>query len=356
MFLSGPFIIFTTMKSKKKPYKPGKKSNLVDVFYLIRKSLLNDLKIKIFALFFAIIIWIYTILGNQYTHPFQVPLDIINIVEGKTLKEPVPDKITAEFTGKGSELVFLYLAPISGFKFQLDLQNIKYFYDFDLMEYYQRYPENVVLPRNMNITFNKILQPDSIEVELDFESTRKIPIVPLVNIDTESGYIKIGDLVIIPDSLTVTGPNFYVKQLNQIYTDSLNRFEVSLPVNVDLPLNLPKLGTLDFSHNKVNIYQRVEQIGEKIIKDIPVQVKNRADNIDIQLSPEVISVKISAGLSSLSNITADDFEVIFDYKKSWQAGENYYQPEIVKPDAVIDIIEIIPEHLDVRVLRERVSK
>ncbi len=329
---------------------------MVDILYLVRKSFLNDLKVKIFALFFAIIIWIYTVLGNQYTHIFQVPLDIVNIVEGKTLKEPIPDKIEAEFTGKGSELVFLYLSPISGFKFLLDLQNIKYFYNFDLMDYYQRHPENIVLPRNMDITFNKVSHPDSIQVELDYESTRKIPIYPSVNIDTEPGYIKTGDLIIIPDSVFVTGPNFYVKQLSEITTDTLNREDVSLPINIDLKLNLPAQSTLNFSHNKVNIYQRVEQIGEKIIKDIPVQVKNKADNIDIQLAPEVISLKISAALSSLSELQANDFEIFFDYEKSWQAGENYYPPEIIKPAKVVDIIEIIPEHLDVRVRRERVNK
>ena len=295
-------------------------------------------------------------MGNQYTHEFAVPLNIVNIVDGKTLKEPVPKTIKAELSGKGSELFFLYLSTISGFRFELDLQTIQAYYTYNLHDYYQEHPEKLFFPRNMGIQFNNIISPDSVMVELDFTASKKIPVTPDIFIDTEAGYIKSEKLEVSPDSILVTGPRYYVRRLEEILTDNLYVTNVNLPVEQDLKLQFPKQSTLKFSHKKARVYQKVEQIGEKIIKDIPVNIINTDENLILHPSPEVVSLKVSAALSHLTRLKASDFEIKFDYKKSWQQGETYYRPEIIKPEHVVDIIEVIPERLNIRAVRERASK
>ncbi len=344
------------MKAGKNTYKPGNKRNFFNIVYLLKNSLTKNLKVKIFGLLFAIIVWIYTILGNQYTHIFNVPLEIKNIVDGKTLKEPVPEKLKAEFTGKGSDFVFLYLSTSSSFKFELDLQNINYFYNFNLQDYYRRHPEKVILPRNMNVKFNQVVEPDSVKVELDFVGGKDIPVQPNIKLETEAGYIKSEPMTVNPESVRVMGPNFYVRQMTTIQTDSFHIRKLDRSIEADIPLKIPPKTTLNFSHQKVKISQRVEQIGEKIIKDIPVEIINKPEHKSIELLPETISLKVSAGLSHLTKLTADDFTIRFDYQKEWIAGENYYKPKIIQPAGVVDIIEVIPERLNVRVIRERLSK
>ena len=344
------------MMRRKKTYKSGRKNFIKDIFYFILNSLTKDFKIKLFGFFFAIILWIYTILGNQYTHLFHVPLEIINIMDGKTMKETVPEKIEAEFSGKGSDLVFLYLTTASGFKFKLDLLTIKYFFNFNLMDYYQDYPENIIIPRSLDIVFNKIVTPDSIVIELDNKEVKKIPIEANVFIETRPGYLKTEELKIVPDSILITGPNFYVKQISKVYTDSLIIDDANLSVGTDLKLRISDNPIIKYSRKKVSISQKVEQISEKIIKDIPVRIINKDETVNIQIIPDKISLKVSGGLSHLSKVKSEDFEIYFDYGNSWQAGETYYTPEIIKPKYVVDIIDIIPARLNVRVIRERVSK
>ena len=344
------------MNKRKKTYKSSSKNIFIDILVLIKNSFVRDFKIKLFGLFFAVIVWIYIVMGNQYTYVFSVPFKLVNIVDGKTLKEPIPAKIKAELTGKGSELFFLYLSTISGFRFELDLQNIKSYYTYNLHEYYQTHPEKLFFPRNMSIEFNKIIDPDSIEVELDFYDSRKIPVTPDIFIDTEAGYIKSEELLVSPDSILVTGPRYYVQRINEILTDSLYLENANLPIEQDLRFQFPKHSTLKFSNKKVKIYQKIEQIGEKIIKDIPVKIINADDNLNLLPSPEVVSLKVSAALSHLTKMKPTDFEIKFDYKKSWQQGETYYKPEIIKPEQVLDIIEVIPERLNIRAVRERASK
>ncbi|MBN2279899.1 MAG: hypothetical protein JXQ65_04915 [Candidatus Marinimicrobia bacterium] len=356
MYLSGPFITFTTMNRRNKIFKPGRKNPLQEFLNKFKNSLIKDLKIKIFGLLFAIIMWIYIILGNSYTYTFSVPLNIVNISEEKTLKEPVPERIKAELTGQGSELLFLYLSPISGFRFELDIQAIQFFYTYDLHEYYQLHPEKIIFPRNTNISLNNILAPDSVRIQLDYFTSKKIPVIPNVFIDTEPGYIKSEALKLTPDSVLISGPKYYIDKTQKIYTDSLVTENTNLPVVQDLKLLLPENTTIKCSHKKATVYQKVEQIGEKIVKDIPVKIINTEENITLVPSPDMVSLKVSAALSHLTDLAPGDFEVIFDYKNSWKPGETYYQPKIIKPQQVVDIIEIIPERLDIRVVRERVSK
>lgn len=356
MFLSSPFIIFTSMSRRKKTYKPGKKNIFLVFFVVLRNSFVKDFKVKLFALFFAIVFWIYTILGNPYTYTFQIPLEIKNVAEGKTLKESVPEKIEVEFTGRGSDLVFLFLSPASGLRLDLDLRTIRYFYNFNLMDYYQKHRENLVYPRNLDIAFNKIVSPDSVVIELDNEDSKTVPIKPMVFIDTEPGYIKSYPLEIQPKEIAITGPQFYLKQIDEVVTDSLVRDNVNLTMDSDLKLVMPENSTVNYAAKKVRIRQVVEQIGEKIIKDIPVQVINDDDAVKIEIIPDKISLKVSGALSHLTRLKEDDFNISFDYKKSWQSGESYYTPTIEKPEQVVDVIDVIPKRLNVRVIRERISK
>jgi len=344
------------MTRKRKIKQTGQKSIWQNLLQMLSNFFAKDLKIKIFGLLFAMIFWIYTILGNQYTYIFSVPLNVINVTEGKTLKEPVAERVQAEFTGKGSDLVFLFLTTTSAFRFDLDLHTIKYFFNFNLMDYFNKHPENVITPPSLEIKFNKIVSPDSITIELDTENTRKIPVEPKIFIDTEPGYIKTAPLQIEPDFVEITGPNFYVKQIDRVFTESLVRENVNLTLEMDLNLDVPQNTTVQYSTKKVHIRQQVEQIGEKIIKDIPVSVINIDDGLNVEVMPEFVSLKVSGGLSHLTELNISDFKIIFDYQKSWQAGESYYTPEIQKPKEVVDIIEVIPNRINVRVIRERVSK
>ena len=344
------------MKRKKRTYKPGQKNFLVKIYFSLKNSVIKDFKVKLFALAFAIILWIYTILGNHYTYVFNVPLEVTNIKSGKTLKEPVAEIVEAEFTASGSDLVYLFLSPASSFRFNLDLETIRYFFNFDLMDYFQKHPEDIVIPRSLEVVFNKIISPDSVTIELDNEITKVVPIKPLVYIDTESGYIKTKPLKINPQTIQITGPDFYIRQIDKVYTDSLHKNNIKITVDMQLGLKLPENSTVKYEINDIHIRQVVEQISEKIIKDIPVKVINKDKNLTIEIVPEKISLKVSGGLSDLTRLKGSDFEILFDYKKSWLAGEAYYTPEIRKPEQVVDIINIIPKRLNVRVIRERVNK
>ncbi|MCK4824070.1 hypothetical protein KA005_50420, partial [bacterium] len=78
---------------------------MVDESFLLKTGrqfknwFMKNTRVKVGILLFVIIIWFFTILGNQYTYTIDTSLDIRNIEEGKTLKEKLPEKIKANFSG-----------------------------------------------------------------------------------------------------------------------------------------------------------------------------------------------------------------------------------------------------------------
>ncbi len=310
---------------------------------------------KLGVLLIAAVIWVYTILGNNYTYTLEVPLEIINVAPDKTLKERVPPEIKAEFTGKGIDFLYLFFSPKSVFKFVLDLQNIKWYYSFPLNQYYSNKPEKIVTPRNLSISFIKIVEPESLYVELDRFASIKIPIIPRLDLQPAAGYIKIGPPQLHPDSVIISGPRSYVKKHDKIYTRKYTAKKLKKPVEIELALSIPRDTNLDLSHNTVKIYQEVDQIGEKIFTDIPVQVINVPRGLTVKVSPSSISLNVSAGVSVLKNLTMKDFEVYFNFADNWYSQKLAYKPEIKLPPGVIEVKDMMPEQIKVRVVRERTS-
>ncbi len=319
----------------------------------IRKSFFTNIGTKIGVLIFAIIIWFYTILGNTYSYIFDVPLNIINIEEGKIIKTRIPDKIQSEFTGKGISLLYLLFAPKYSFKFVIDLQSIRWFYDFPIKEYFDNNPEKIITPRNVDVKFDQIIWPDTIHIELDKVAKKKIPVVPNIEIVEEPGFAKIDNPIIFPDSITISGPRSSIKQISQIMTEKFTKNNVTTPVNVDIFLNVKDLKNISLSHNQINYFQEIELIGEKIIENIPVRILNVPLDKKITVSPSVISLSITAGVEVLKNLGLYDFDVTFDYAKSWENGKSKYIPDIKSPQNIISIGNITPRQIEIRVLKER---
>ncbi len=314
---------------------------------------LTDLKVKIFGLLLSIIIWLYIVLGNVYIHSLDVPLEIINIEAGKTLKEEIPKKVIAEFSGKGSNFIYLFLSSKSSFKFILDLQNIHWFYNFSLRQYFLNNPEKIILPRSSGLKFNKIVWPDSLLIELDKFESIKIPVRTKSNIETASGYVKTSPLIITPDSVVISGASTYVNQYKEIFIENFRSENTNTSVELIARLDLPEHSSLNVNYKKVKVFQRIEEISEKVISDIPVKIINGDKISEIELSPSKISLKVSAGIGVLQQLKPTDFEIFFDYQKSWDPSKTFYEPEIKTPDGVLDVLNVIPTRVNVRVFRER---
>ncbi|MFH1252575.1 MAG: CdaR family protein [bacterium] len=314
---------------------------------------LKNTRIKIGVLILAIIIWFFTILGNHYTYTIDTPLEIINIEEGKTLKEKIPSHIQANFSGRGVDLFYLLTTRKYAFKFVLDVESIRWYYVYNLNDYFSENAEKIIIPRNVNVTFNHIVYPESLQVELDRLDMLRVPVRLRTDIKTAPGYISVNKPIISPDSVLLSGPRTYMKKYKEVFTEPFQKSSVIAPVEIDLGLEIPVEDNIQANAYKVHFYQSVEQIGEQVVTNIPVRLLGVPNRINVELSPSEISLLVSSAISQLTTIQPEDINVYFNFKENWKYGENYYVPTVELPEGVLSWSNMTPRRIEVRIVRER---
>ena len=58
----------------------------------------------------------------------------------------------------------------------LDLEGISKEYEFVLNDYFERYPQKIVLPAKYNLTFVEVIFPNRIQISLDDYEEKTVPI------------------------------------------------------------------------------------------------------------------------------------------------------------------------------------
>jgi hypothetical protein len=314
---------------------------------------MKDTKVKVGIFLLTMIIWFFTILSNQYTYTIDTTLDILNIEQGKTLKEKLPKKIKVDFSGRGFDLFYLLISQKSSFKFVLDVENIHWFYDFNLNEYFLNNPEKIIIPRNVDVKFDHVVYPESLRVELDRLDVLKVPVRPRLNIKTAPGYTLVNDPVLEPDSITLSGPRTYLKKYKEINTEEYTVSDVKSPVEINLNLEISATDNINIPIKRIHLFQAVDQIGERIITNIPIKLTGVPRGTNVELSPSEVTLTVASAVSHLKDIKPEDIDVYFNFQKNWKRGENYYVPTVELPAGIISWSNLTPRRIEVRILRER---
>ena len=205
----------------------------------------------------------------------------------------------------------------------------------------------------MNVTFNHIVYPESLKVELDRLDMLRVPVRLRTDIKTAPGYMTVNKPVVSPDNVLLSGPRTYMKQYKEVFTEPFQKSSVVTPVEINLGLEIPVEENIRASAYKVHFFQSVEQIGEQVVSNIPVHLLGVPSRTNVELSPSEISLTISSAISKLTTILPEDINVYFNFKENWKYGENYYVPTVELPEGVLSWSNMTPRRIEVRIVRAR---
>ena len=90
-----------------------------------------------------------------------------------------------------------------------------------------------------------------------------------------------------------------------------------------------------YSVDKVNIKIDFQEISERIISDIPVNVINIPNDIRVFPSPQTVSLTIVGGFKRISKVMPSDIKVIVDFN-SWNHLQQFYEPRVIPPEDILE--------------------
>lgn len=299
----------------------------------------------------ALLLWIFVVSENEYTMVIDLPIEARNLNVQKAHKKEVPPFASVRLRGTGRDLFKSFiLKNFAGFKLVLDLEGISQEYEFILNEYFEKYPQKVVLPLNYNVSFVEVIYPNKINISLDEYLVKKVPIISNISIKPAPGYILVGQPKILPEMLEIAGPKRELALINHVETlvDTISGIISTFQGNMPLK----SLGRLiEYSQDEIEITLDVQEISERIIADIPVKITNIPSRIRVFPSPQTVSLTVVGGINRIAKLNPEEVDVIINFDK-WNHQVQFYEPHVIIPDDILDWKDVSPKNLEIAVARE----
>lgn len=304
---------------------------------------------KIVVAISAVVLWFLIVSGQTYIGVIDVPLKAYEPREDKTLAEALPATIKVRVEGNGRSLSFHRFSEKS--ELILDVGAISSSQKISLKDYFSERSNQVRLQGDME--FLEVIYPDSINIRIDNKISKTVNVSVRSDISLKPGYVLIDNKS--EYKLTISGPEEILVNINELETEKYVRENIDMAFSENIPVINPNADLVSLSQEEIEVLFPVEMIGEITIPNIPIAIKNKPDDLDIQFIPNKISLRVTGGNTQIQTLRADDFKVYFDYLTQWFPNKNYYPVKLIKAESVLDVIKIMPEQVEVIVSKKQTS-
>jgi YbbR domain-containing protein len=269
-----------------------------------------------FFLLIGFIFWYLNSLEKTSDYDMKYPVRYINLPEGRVLAEELPAAIDLYLKGPGYSILKLKLAgnrsPVI-----LDVSTINYrrVPGSRTLSYYIITTGLIPKLRNQLRTECEItsIKPDTLFFSFDRIITKKVQVIPHVEVFTEKQYLVKGNIISDPDTISITGPGRILDTVKTVKTKFKKLRGVNETITKSFVLVTPEGCTI--SSRKVILTIPVEQFTEAEIK-VPVKILNCPDSISVKIFPDVVSVKFLVAIGDYKKFEEIPFEVVLDLAKA----------------------------------------
>ncbi|MFQ5704151.1 MAG: hypothetical protein ACE5HT_09025 [Gemmatimonadales bacterium] len=264
----------------------------------LKDWLLANWAIKLTALVLSTALWATLAARQTTTQLVPVSLDI-QAPAGRTLTAELP-VVQARYSGTLRELLKLYETPpvihktvpdtITGSNYTLSLTTT----DLETIE-----DADVIVQE---------IQPQSLTLQLDDVSRRRVRVISRVSLLPDSGYERFGRVAIDPPTVTVSGPDALVSQINSVFTVPVERRAVSAPVQLDVPIDTSGLGILRVDPEVVEVSANIGAVSESVLMGVAVSIP--AGRGTWESTPSAVIVTVRGPSTRILRLTRDSVQVI----------------------------------------------
>ncbi len=271
----------------------------------LRSFLGTDRSILLLCIGLAFLIWLFTKLSQSFITEREVTIDYV-VPEKRIMADNSPNLISVRVEATGWEHIrnSLRRKPLN---IKLDLDENKDFQSFSNLKI------ESIIARNLNSnTKISTTSVPSIEVRMDDKAFKRIPVSLLESIKPAPQYKLTDTPIVVPDSVTVSGPRFIIEEFKSVETVRLEMSNLKEPVVVPVKLKSHPLPTLSFEPAEVNCKINVEFYSEKTV-EVPIVVQNIPDSIMYVINPRKVKVSFTAVRSIYDKITDQDFAATINF-------------------------------------------
>jgi len=282
-----------------------------------------------------------------------MPIEARNLPARHALTEEVPKNAKVRLRGAGRSLFKTIILKnfISDFKLVLDLERISEEYDFILNDYFERYPQKIVIPSSFEVDYVEVVYPNAIHISLDEYKEKTVNVISNIYLDPAPGYTLVGKPIIEPEKIKIAGSKNIVELINLVKTELDTFNNLTNDFSISIPLNSIRDQLIEYTPKTVLINQEIQSISERIISEIPVQIINENDALQVFVSPQTVSLTVIGGTDYIASLKPNDIYISVDFN-NWKSQKQFYELQVNVPKDVMKWMDLSPRNIELIVTRK----
>ena len=305
----------------------------------------NNTKIsKSFIVFLitAVVIWFLITLSKVYTISISFPVKYSDLSQEKILQNEPLKEIDILVKSTGFNILSTRFLNQS---IELNAGNLNKKSTFSYYFLIKNQKNKIQRQLRSGIEIQEI-SLDTIYLELGSLISKKVPLIPNLEIDYHIGYDLLDAEVIRPDSILISGPEAYVDQIDKIHLELLKLDDVKSDFSQKVKILRPEnSNNLKVASEFATISGRVEKFTEGVF-EIPYKVLNLPEGVDVTSLHKTVKVYFVVGLSDFNKIDKNFFQVVCDYTLSKENNLDYLVPKVIVKPAFIKSFKVVPNKID----------
>jgi len=305
----------------------------------------NNTKIsKSFIVFLitAVVIWFLITLSKVYTISISFPVKYSDLSQDKILQNEPLKEIDILVKSTGFNILSTRFLNQS---IELNAGNLNKKSTFSYYFLIKNQKNKIQRQLRSGIEIQEI-SLDTIYLELGSLISKKVPLIPNLEIDYHIGYDLLDAEVIRPDSILISGPEAYVDQIDKIHLELLKLDDVKSDFSQKVKILRPEnSNNLKVASEFATISGRVEKFTEGVF-EIPYKVLNLPEGVDVTSLHKTVKVYFVVGLSDFNKIDKNFFQVVCDYTLSKENNLDYLVPKVIVKPAFIKSFKVVPNKID----------
>jgi YbbR domain-containing protein len=271
----------------------------------IRRNLLSNLTVKLFSIVLALALYLHVFVSQEREIDIDVPFMLHGVPETLTFsEEQLPEMVRVRFRGLGFELLKAR-SFATGIRLPISVGNSG-------PGHYHRplVSEDVIIPRDIEIQVVEIMTPKVISIDFDRLVTRRLPVDPEVVGRPAPGFVKVGAVIVEPDSVGVRGPERRLQSFGMPRAETVNiagrDAGVAELVGVRVPAGCEAIPP------QVTVRVMIEKVISRTFSDLPVEVLHSGNVTLKELNPLNGTVVVTGPSSVVESLTAEEMRLSID--------------------------------------------
>jgi len=299
------------------------------------KKVFSNFGLKVAGLFLALLLWFHATTDKIFVYGFDLPLAVSDLPSDLILTRPLPTQIKVRIKGKGKQLIKYFLSHKESV--MIDANRLK-----ALETDYAIKPEDVPLPKDLNLEVEGIDSPRQMEVSLDYFSQKEVSVRSQIDVLPQDGYVQVDSLKLNPKRVLLSGPRTLMRKVDQVDTEGKVLGSLSSSVSGFVSLVVPQGFNLKLSPDRVEYSVKIEKLIQKEFTQQKIRLANSPAKNKVKLLPESVKIVVQGTSQQLEKLEVGKIKVSLDFSKLGDKKEGKLAPKIELPKGV-QLVKIEPD-------------